>query len=377
MVDHQTKVVVRIAILVLIIIVIIILWRNLNSRVKKTEMANFNEGMQKLSKTGHPGDVLTLASNGVPTFLPLDIPTPTPSGSSIVFTPLTQIVYVRKEGSDTDGDGTIAKPYLTITHAMATITDALWEKRYMIDLGPGNWADNFSWKAWVFMRGSYLYATRLTGAIDINDSSWAVPGSHSDERAGAQDINFSGTMSLDYASIGSSYGKFYYMNCNMNNTLVINGMHPVNQCVVFGGFWFGGITSTACAITWVGVSGQGGTIALQSSPIASSFVAFGGGHLGNLSVTRTSNTAPIAMLINFPILGNLTVSGVGASVSATSSSLPPQSNIVVSGGGSITLLNEASGLGYNAANSGNWNGSPPQTVSAALDRLAAVIGVVP
>jgi hypothetical protein len=288
-----------------------------------------------------------------------------------------QIVYVRQGGNDVTGNGTISAPYATITHAMSTITDALWEKRYMIDLGPGNWSDSFSWKAWVFIRGSTVLATRLTGTIDINDPSWAVPGSHSDERAGGQDLNFSGTMTLNYTAVSSSYGKFYYWNCNMNNTLVITGFNPINQCIVEGGLWFGGITATGVNILWNGVSGQGGTIALNSSPTACQFTGFGGGTVGNLSVTWTSNLAPIVTLIDCPVLGTLTITGTGATVSATNSSLPLQSNITVTGGGILTRMTDAYSLGYSPASSANWNGNPPNNVSAALDRIAAKIGPIP
>ena len=286
-----------------------------------------------------------------------------------------QIVYVREGGNDVTGNGTLSAPFATISHAFSTITDALWEKRYMIDLGPGNWSENFTWKAWVFIRGSTVLATRLTGLININDPSWAVPGSHSDERAGAQDINFSGTVTLDFASVGSSYGKFYFWGCNMNNTLVVTGMNPINQCIVEGGFWFGGITATACAVTWIGVSGQGGTVTLLSSSTACSFVGFGGGTVGNLTLTYTSGVIPSATLIDCPILGSVTVTG--ASLSATNSSLPQESNISITGGGTLTRLTDAYSLGYTPASSANWNGTPPDNVQSALDRIAAKIGPIP
>lgn len=282
----------------------------------------------------------------------------------------TQIVYVRGGGDDMTGDGTILKPYASITHAMSTINDALWEKRYMIDLGPGNWADSFSWRAWVFIRGSYVFATRLTGTIDINDPSWAVPGTHFDQRAGAQDINFSGTVTLNYAAVSSLYGKFYFINCNMNNVLNITGFNPINQCVVEGGIWFGGVTATGVNILWNGVSGQGGTIALNSSTTACSFTGFGGGLIGSMALTYTVGVAPVATLIDCPVLSSVIVTGAGATLQATNSSLPPRGSINVSGGGVLTRLTDAYSLAYTPNVPGNWIGAP-DNVADALDQTAA------
>lgn len=287
---------------------------------------------------------------------------------------VTQIVYVRSGGSDTTGDGTILSPYASITRAMSITTDALWEKRYMIDLGPGNWTENFSWRAWVFIRGSYVFATRLTGIIDINNSSWGVAGTHSDARAGAQDINFSGTVTLNFASVLSSFGKFYFINCNMNNLLQITGYNPINQCIVEGGIWFGGITATGVNILWNGVSGQGGTITLNSSTTACQFNGFGGGLIGNLAVSRISDVPPSVTLIDCPVLGSVNISGAGVILSATNSSLPSRSNITVVGGATLTRLTDAYSLAYIPAVSSQWH-TQPDNIADALDILAARISM--
>jgi len=313
--------------------------------------------------TVNPGDVLTAVDSTHASFLPSSGGGGGPSASA------TQIVYVRGGGSNITGDGTITKPYASITYAMSTITDALWEKRYMIDLGPGNWADNFSWKAWVFIRGSTTLATRLTGTIDINDPSWAVAGSHSDERSGGLNLNFSGTMTLDFAAVSSLYGKFYFWQCNMNNLLLITGFHPVNQVIAENGFWFSGITVSGCNVTFNAVDGQGGTVTMNSSPTASAFTAYGGGQLGNLVVNYVSDLAPVTTLIDSPVLGNITLSGAGVVLSATNSSLPVQGNIILNGGASLTRLTDAYSLGYSPTVPSNWL-VVPNNVTTALDTLA-------
>lgn len=162
----------------------------------------------------------------------------------------------------------------------------------------------------------------------------------------------------------------------MNNNIVITGVNPINQCIVEGGFWFGGITASGVAITWNGVSGQGGTVTLTSSSTACSFTAFGGGTVGNLSITTVSGLPPTSTLIDCPILGSLTLSGAGSQLSATVSSLPLK-NQITNVGGTIILLSDAYSLAYVPTNLADWNGVGPSTVQAALDRIAAKIGLIP
>lgn len=283
-----------------------------------------------------------------------------------------QIVYVQRGGNDVTGNGSISAPYATITHAMATITDALWEKRYMIDLGPGNWSDSFSWKAWVFLRGSTAGATRLTGVIDINDPSWGVPGSHSDERAGAQDVAFTGTLTLNFTLQTSNFGKFFFWNCNMNNTLVITAQNPINQVIIQEGLWFGGITTDGGQLVLNGVSGQSGNITLNSSTTALTFSTYGGAQNGNLSLNYTLGPGITAILFDTPINGNVSVSGAAAALSATNSSLPIQANISIAGGGSLTRLTDAFSLAYTPAVPAQWAGNPT-SLQNAIDRMAALL----
>jgi hypothetical protein len=285
----------------------------------------------------------------------------------------TQVVYIRQGGSDTTGNGTPLYPYATISHAFSTITDASYTKRYEFDVGPGDWADNFSWKAWVFMKGSVVLATRLNGTIDINDPSWGIGGSHSDVRAGAQDISFRGTLSLDFSLQNSQYGKFYFWNCWMNNQVVGTGINPINQVIIQAGFWFGGLSLTGIALTQVGVSNQGGTITLNSSSSACSLTAFGGGSVGNLELKNTGGIAPTATLFDFPIMGTVSVDS-GCTVTATNSSLPLNSNIT--NNGAINLLSDAYSISYSPSNPSDWNSPTPNTVQLAIDRLVSRLYVV-
>ena len=233
-----------------------------------------------------------------------------------------QVLYVRQNGNDMTGDGSEGNPYATIVHTMTSITDSSWEKRYMIDIGPGNWNENINWKAWVFSRGNIVQATRVTGSVDVNDPSWSIAGSHSDARAGAQDVSFTGNINLDWSlnpiSPNTSYGKFYFWNCNINNTLNGTGIHPVNQIIISGGFTFGGANISGLAMTTIGISGQAGNIILNSTPTLCSYTGFGGASLGGLVLNYTSGNNLIATLLN-QSMGSVSLTGSQASLSATNS----------------------------------------------------------
>lgn len=318
------------------------------------------------------------------TILPLGgtIPTvgqvPSWNGSAIVFqdaSPIepssstTQLIYVRKGGSDA-GTGGITSPYATIQHAFNQTGDASTNKRYMIDVGPGNWAENLAWPCWVFVRGNFILATRFTGTHTILHPSWQIPGPTFDQRGGAQNINFSGTFTLDYAAALSQYGKFYFFSCNVNNTLNVTGLNAINQLIIEDGLAFGGITAQSCNIVWQGVSGQGGSIVLNSSPNACSFSGYGGGIIGSLTVNHTGDTAPQALLLDCPIVTSVTINGPGAQVIATNSSLPARASISILGGGTLTRLTDAFSTAYIPTPS-NWI-TQPNNLADAIDQIASV-----
>lgn len=300
-----------------------------------------------------------------------------PTGSFISPLPSSsQMLYVQKSGSDITGDGTIGNPYLTIAFAMTTITDSSTNKRYVMNVGPGTFSDNFSWVAWVFMVGASQIATRLTGNIDINNPTWGIPGPTFDERAGATDIQFSGTITLDFTLQSSQYGKFYFWNCNVNNTLNITAQGPINQVICQDGLWFGGVSTNGGQLVFNAIMGQAGNIILTTSPTTLVFSAFCGALNGNLIMNDVGGVTATAYLFDFPILGNITLNGANVSLFATNSSLPLKANVTIAGGATLTRLTDAASLEYSPTTPSDWALPLPSTVQEALDRLASVVAIL-
>jgi hypothetical protein len=63
--------------------------------------------------------------------------------------------YVSKIGNDSTGDGSPAKPFLTVNAALASITDNATNKRYKIIVGPGTYTETpITLKAYVDLQGA-------------------------------------------------------------------------------------------------------------------------------------------------------------------------------------------------------------------------------
>ena len=250
----------------------------------------------------------------------------------------TQVVYVDMSGSDTTGTGTIVNPYLTITHAMATITDSSVNKKYVIKVGPGTWSDNFALKANVEVVGYNVMATRLTGTVTLNDPTW---NNANDNRSGFEDLNLGGTYNFDYTTQSSTAGKLYFYNVRIITTPIFTAFNAINQSTIQNSVLTNGLTESG-GIVFLGETDviNDGTITVNSSSLTTTnFEAIGGGTDGNVTITLTGSNPEITVLLyNFPVVGNLSASGSTTAVTATCSSLVGTTSFT--GGATLTTLGE-------------------------------------
>ncbi len=154
----------------------------------------------------------------------------------------TQTVWVRKDGSDTNGNGSDNNPYLTIAKALTSITDAAPAKPYTIMVGAGSYDESsLALKGNVYLVGcggpeELSCRVGVTGNMVTLDSTYAaVNGS----RSGIKNIGFKGTTGLnaDISALSSP-----------NNTILVLNNCSFNGSVTFksgasgDGFeWFGGL----------------------------------------------------------------------------------------------------------------------------------------
>ena len=286
--------------------------------------------------------------------------------------PLTASIFVAKNGSDTTGDGSIVKPYLTVKKAMDTILDATNLKRYAIMVMPGRYDEiGLTLKANVFIvgMGQSYFTTRISNNTAIAlDTDFVVAN---DCRSGFYNINVASALSLDFNAVSSNQGKLYFQSCQLTSGLTATAFSSINQVEVDDCFTFGDITLLACSsiisntyfagtgINYTGVTGKAGVL-----------LAFGNSLQGNVSLIGTDGTSDLQFGNN---KSDGTLSITDAILISDCASLPVLSKITLTGTGSITRLNDAYGLEYTPADATDWVAPPPTTVQDALDRMADLL----
>lgn len=256
-----------------------------------------------------------------------------------------QTVYVTKLGNDSTGNGSFGKPYLTIGHALTSITDSSPSKRYTVDVATGDYSENLVLKANIFIKGAGPIATRITGTtININDATWN--NSANDSRSGFQDISVNGTGTWDFtAQAGNTQGKLYFFNVRNAAAWTFTGLNAINQIVIqdsefFGNTTFTGMTAYIGASTW-----QSGNIVANSSTAAgipTTLTIVAGMINGNITGTWTSNSAVTLNLAGLTIGASTVLSASGAScvVNANDGSLPIPANRTFASSAVLNRLND-------------------------------------
>lgn len=283
------------------------------------------------------------ATNG---FSALNVQGAIEEARSFVSTPsLDQNYWVTKQGNDTTGNGSVGQPYLTIAKALSVILDSAPTKRYTINVGPGDYNENLSLKANVFIKGAGPISTRLTGStLNINDATWNVTSA--DNRSGFQDMSVNPTCTWDFsAQTNNTDGKLYFYNTRTSGNWTATANNAINQIIVrdtdfFGSWTQNGINAFISNSTW-----QSGAINVNSSAavgIPATLTIVGGRITGNITATWTSNSGVTVNLAGINI-GNttiLTASGTSCIVNANDGSLPVPSNRSISGGASLNRIND-------------------------------------
>ncbi len=293
-----------------------------------------------------------MTSIGLPNFLG-------GSGASEPLPITTQTIYVNKGGSDVSGDGRHSNPYKTISYAMSTITDSSANKRYYIDVGPGEYSESWNIKPWVAIKGANgasngatpdgAMLTEITAPTDTIgfDSSWGT----SFAVAFMTFLGFTNSHTWDQSTVSGMKPQLNFENCSFNAGATFLGPGNVGfdnvsmqHCISYGGFnvtgwqflWLKGciLLGGTVTITAGGATATESTTLLAQSCSIGAFYATTNVTIVWAAPSPGSVYAKIDMS-NSTIVGNLTMDGVNTTYE----------NAVGLSNGHVSLLNGATQFG--------------------------------
>lgn len=247
-----------------------------------------------------------------------------------------QTKFVAKNGNDATADGTLNKPFLTISGAMASINDASPSKRYIINVNPGAYTETgiFELKANVFINGFDRNTVRITPTSFALNSDFSG-SSAIDNRSGFSNCTLIGDCNFDWSAVFSPAGKLYFQNCSFNNNVTLTGYNNsiaqtvTSNCLFFGSYTISGINAG---------THQGnihyGAVNLNQHPSLPTILNANGGGAGSTTVTTTVNNFGRRCACFFYSFwaGSLTIDGPSSYVDATQSSLDTAGPTLLNGG---------------------------------------------
>jgi len=224
--------------------------------------------------------------------------------------PISNIVYVGLNGNDTTGDGSIAKPYRTLSHALAAISTATDINPFLIELATGSYSETtINLKPNIYINGnrSILNISNVVGL----DSSWAGA---TGEIAfyNFDSLNTAAGLLFDFDAIGALFSVVRFENILFVNasSWSIKGSPTTTICVFSSVFGFSGTAALSIENCYGGLfqSTISSFDVLNSSSTASySMTLFNNTIEGTLVNRNTGSQAQNMAVVGTNIAGNITV----------------------------------------------------------------------
>ena len=269
-----------------------------------------------------------------------------------------QILYVSKNGNDTNGNGSTNKPFLTISGAMNAIIDASPTKRYAVHVAPGNYTETgiLKIKPNVFIVGEDKNIVRI-GATSFEMDSTFNANSSVDNRSGFAQCVLLNSCNFDWNTVQSAAGKLFFNEVIFNSTVNLNGYNDqiaqanFNSCAFFDVLTVSGISVAKHTnnVHYTDINMN------QHASLQTILQADGGSVFGTLtSVAAVSDFSRACRLFarNF-WMNNLTVNGSGSYADVTDSSLREGGLTILSSSNLVYLNpsanNKLSNLAYPTA----------------------------
>lgn len=275
------------------------------------------------------------------------------------------IVYVQKGGNDTSGNGSLLAPYLTVTHAMTTITNSAPNFPVVISVGPGIFAEpSLKLKGNVFILGGSIESTQLnissSFALDTG-GSWSTSGLDIGEFASCR-LNSSGTITADFSSVMSTNGRLNLVDVVLTNSLTVIPFAITNSLGVKDSFFPSGTISFTDGL-FISINSSLPNLSIVPTIVSQNTRIIDSSILGVF--TCTSAVAFTITIFNSQAFGVVFTGPI--TTTGNSDFLP--SSPTLSGGSTFVSINDCVGLKYTPSVSGNWP-SIPNSCQQGLDDLA-------
>lgn len=257
-----------------------------------------------------------------------------------------QIVYVAKNGNDSTGNGKQHKPFLTITAALNSITDASPSKRYAIRVATGAYSETaISLKANVFIIGDMKEAVRITAPVSMN-ANFTGSG---DNRSGFMRVTLVSACDFNWQTVTSAAGKIYCSQVSFVSTVNLYGHNNAiaqaqfDSCQFFGAMTVSGIN--------IGVHTNNfhfANITLNQHPNGgmATILSTSGGYVGatvTLNATTNDFSRRCSLFARSFYMGGITVNGPSAYADMTNDSIPSAGPTVTNSGNVVYINPSATG----------------------------------
>ena len=171
---------------------------------------------------------------------------------NVVLTSSLSTIYVSNSGDDVLGDGTVLKPYATLSHALASVTPSP-ANPYMINMATGLYSEtNLVLKANVYIEGNQSTLS-VSGSVTL-DVDWSAGGFLYIQNFAS--LSLPASVSLDFTAVSAPSALFVFQNniIGSNTTLFVKGAIFISKANFGGGFQihyqieqcYGALTGGAC-----------------------------------------------------------------------------------------------------------------------------------
>lgn len=254
------------------------------------------------------------------------------NGTSFIASPAfadAEIKYVAKNGSDSSGNGSILNPFLTISAAMISISDASAIKPYIIKISAGIYSEtNIQMKPFVSLVGEHESAVtvNLSGSITLLSYVNNAIG-------GISNISFSGG-SVNLSTAATSV-EFFIENCSLANSLSVS--FPGN--VVCADSIFQGTVSITTTTMYAFGNQYFNTVTITNGSLSSQ-----GDIINSILNGVSTGGNPCNLLLGAANTNSATINLDGTPVTLNIDSVSYKIPVIVSGSPTITLRTISNGV---------------------------------